>query len=316
MTNDILSVKDLKKTYPKNSIFSKEKPVTALKGISFSAKQGEIFGILGPNGAGKSTAMNILADLLTSDSGSINIFGYDFFKNKEKIKENMSLINGYASYPTKLTVYENMKIYAKIYGVKDYNKRILELLELVGIPEKKNKKFSELSSGQRTRVNIVKGLIHSPKLVLMDEPTIGLDPHIALKIRKLIRKISKVENTTIIFTSHNMQEVEELCSRIALLKDGNILKTASPHELTDLVDAQVYEIDYSGNSKIVKNIFSSFETLNISITKEKIKFEATRNFELNDLLRSFVKNNINIVHINIKKPNLEHIFIEVAEGRL
>jgi len=202
---DVVTVRNLQKTYPETKFLRKKKYIHALKGISFSVKEGEIFGILGPNGAGKSTLMNILADLLTHDEGEVMIFGKDFFKNKGEIKMNMSLINGYASAPHKLTIYENMKVNAKIYGVKDYESRIDHLLELVDLTKLKHRRFSQLSTGQRTRVNIMKGLLHRPKLILMDEPTIGLDPHIAKKIRKLILDINREDKVTILFTSHYMK---------------------------------------------------------------------------------------------------------------
>ncbi|MBW3020029.1 ABC transporter ATP-binding protein [Candidatus Woesearchaeota archaeon] len=314
--SNVVEVKNLKKTYVTKGLFRKSSQLKALKGISFNIKEGEIFGILGPNGAGKSTTINILSDLLSADSGSIKIFGKDFFKNSTEIKEHMSLINGYSSYPHKLTIYQNMSIYAMIYGVKDYKERIEHLLELVDLSDKRNKRFNELSSGQRTRINIVKGLIHNPKLILMDEPTVGLDPHIAQKIRTLIKRINKEEKATIIFTSHNMAEVEEVCDRIALLKEGKILKTSTANELINLIDLKIYDIEYSGNEDKVIEIFKKYEVFKLIIEKRNIKFETNNSFNLNNLIHDFVKSKIEIKNLSVKKPTLENVFIEVAEGRL
>jgi len=312
----ILKIRNLKKTYLIKKLFSKTIKVHALKGISFDVNEGEIFGILGPNGSGKSTTLNILSDLLTPESGNITIFDKNFLKNTQSIKQHTALINGYSSYPLKLTVFENMQIYAKIFNIKNYKKRIKELLTLVGLIDKKDCRFSQLSSGQRTRVNIVKGFLHKPKLIFMDEPTIGLDPVIGKKIRDLILKINKKEKTTIIFTSHNMQEVEEICDRIALLKEGKILKIAKLNELIRLIDVDEIYIKFKGNRKSVENIMKQSDVVEYNIKRNELFFEVKHDFNIDSLLKKFVNRKIEIKDFHKKKPTLEKVFIEISEGKI
>ena len=189
----------------------------ALNNISFSVKRGEIFGLLGPNGAGKTTVIDILADVLTKDSGQVRVLG----KYPYEVKHEMNIVSSYAWLSGILTVYENLKIYAKIYGVKGFNEKIHDLLKLFEITELKNKQYQTLSAGQQIRVNLCKALINEPKVLLLDEFTMNLDPYIANKTRSIIKRLKK--DMAILLTSHNMHEVEDLCDRLAFLHRGRII---------------------------------------------------------------------------------------------
>lgn len=197
----------------------------ALNGISFDIKEGEIFGLLGPNGAGKTTAIDILAGLLSKDSGEVKILG----KEPEEAKQEMNIVSSDTWLTGIMSVYENLKVYGKLYGVKDLDKRINFLLKLFGISELKNIQYKRLSTGQKTRVNLCKGLINQPRILLLDECTNGLDPHVADKTRKIIKNLKR--STTILYTSHNMLEVEQLCDRIAFLQRGKIIWTGFAKKL-------------------------------------------------------------------------------------
>lgn len=206
-------------------------PIVALHGASFSVKKGEIFGILGVNGAGKSTLLNILIGVLTATSGSVRIFDKDFFKNEEAIKQRMNIATAYADLASSLSVYRNLKVFSMLYGVKDYDKRIGELLELFGIVSLKNQRFDALSAGQRTRVNLCKGLLNEPEILLLDEPTASLDPSSAAQTREILLRLQREQKTTILLTSHNMNEVEYMCDRVALLHRGEIYRIDAPEDL-------------------------------------------------------------------------------------
>ena len=208
----VIEVKNLRKSYGKTE---------ALKGISFEIKQGEIFGLLGPNGAGKTTAIDILAGLLTKDSGDVKILGND----PEYAKQQMNIVSSFSWLTGIMSVYENLKVYGMLYGVKDLDNKINELINSFEISNLKKVRYHKLSAGQQTRVNLCKGLINNPKVLLLDECTVGLDPHLADKTRKIIKSLKK--STTILFTSHNMQEVEQLCDRIAFLQQGRIVWTGT-----------------------------------------------------------------------------------------
>ena len=226
MEENIIEVKDLKKTYS-----PKKNPVHALKGVSFSVAKGEIFGILGVNGAGKSTALNILIGLLSATSGSVKIFGEDFFKHQNAIKQRMNIATAYADLANNLTVYRNLKIFALMYGISNYDQKITELMNKFGIFYLRDKWFGDLSAGEKTRVNLCKGLVNSPELLLLDEPTASLDPSISSHVRQLLLDMQRKEKLTVILCSHNMPEVEQMCDRVALLDKGEIYRIDTPENL-------------------------------------------------------------------------------------
>ena len=215
----VIEVKNLKKSYGKTE---------ALRGISFDVKQGEIFGLLGPNGAGKTTAIDILAGLLIKDSGDVEILGQE----PKEAKQEMNIVSSLSWLTGIMSVYENLKVYGMLYGVGDLDYKINELISLFEIANLKKVRYHRLSTGQQTRVNLCKGLINNPKVLLLDECTVGLDPHLADKTRKIIKSLRK--NTTMLFTSHNMQEVEQLCDRIAFLQQGKIIWTGTSKKLKEI----------------------------------------------------------------------------------
>ncbi len=214
-----IEVRNLRKSYG-NTV--------ALNGISFDVKEGEIFGLLGPNGAGKTTAINIVTGLLSKDSGEVKILG----KDPEDAKQEMNVVVSYTWLTGIISVYNNLKIYGRLYGVKELDKRINYLLKLFEISDMKDRPYQKLSAGQQTRVNLCKGFINNPKVLLLDECTFGLDPHLADKTRKIIKNLKT--HTTILFTSHNMHEVEELCDRIAFLQKGKIIWQGPAKKLKEI----------------------------------------------------------------------------------
>ena len=200
--------------------------------ISFNIEKGEIVGLLGPNGAGKTTTIHMLLDLITPDSGEIKIFGKTLQSQREEILQEMNFTSPYISLPFRLTVWENLFVFAKMYGIRSPKERIYELLKLFDIEKYKNKPISYLSSGEITRVGLCKSLLNKPKLLLLDEPTASLDPDMSFKVREILANIQKENETTILYTSHNMFEIEKICSRIIFLNHGKIIAAGSPIEVT------------------------------------------------------------------------------------
>ena len=223
---NIIEINNLQKIYS-----PKKNPIHALKGISFSVAKGEIFGILGVNGAGKSTTLNILIGLLTPTIGRVKIFGKDFFKNDEEVKQKMNIATAYAELANNLTVYQNLKVYALMYDVKNYKQKITSFLKMFEVSELRNRKIYELSAGEKTRVNLCKSLINDPELLLLDEPTASLDPSIAAQVREKLLELQRDRGITILLTSHNMPEVEQMCDRVAFLHKGEIYVIDTPQNL-------------------------------------------------------------------------------------
>ncbi len=207
------------------------KSFKAVDNVSFDIYPGEILGLLGPNGAGKTTIIHMLLGLTTPASGDINVFGFDLKKNREKIIQDVNFSSSYVSMPNSLTVKENLKVFARLYKVKKKEKRISELLKIFEIEAIEDKLVRHISSGHQTRLNLAKALINNPKILFLDEPTASLDPDIADKTRSLLKSIKKNRNLSILYTSHNMKEMEEMSDRIIFLHKGRIIAEGKPEEI-------------------------------------------------------------------------------------
>lgn len=219
----IVEVNQLTKTYH---------TVTAVDHVSFSLKQGEIVGLLGPNGAGKTTTMLMLLGLITPTSGSVRIFGRSFDQHRETILAGMNFCAPYLAFPGGLSVYENLMVFAQLYKVRQPKRKVVELLGQFEIEALKNTPVRLLSSGQKTRVALCKSLLNEPRLLLLDEPTAYLDPQISGMVKRVLHELREKRGTSILFTTHNMSDAEEMCSRIVFLSHGRIVAHGSPLEIT------------------------------------------------------------------------------------
>ncbi|NIM89988.1 MAG: ATP-binding cassette domain-containing protein [Candidatus Aminicenantes bacterium] len=207
------------------------KSLKAVNKVSFSIYSGEILGLLGPNGAGKTTIMHMLLGLTTPNEGEVKIFGRPLAKHRKEIIQEANFSSNYVSMPNSLTVKECLKVFARLYQVKNKEQKITELLKIFEIDDIRNKLVRHLSSGQQTRLNLAKSLINDPKILFLDEPTASLDPDIADKTRRLLQLIKKKSNISILYTSHNMKEMEEMSDRIIFLHKGNIIAEGRPADV-------------------------------------------------------------------------------------
>jgi len=217
-----LSIKDLQKTYG---------PLTAVDGISFDVSHNEIVGLLGPNGAGKTTTINMILGVLDPDEGTILIEGIDIARRRSQALEITNFAAVYAPLPGNLTVYQNLRIFGLLYSVADLSDRIEALLKQFNLRKFRDVKCGVLSSGEQTRVGLVKALLNRPHLLLLDEPTASLDPATARDIRSKIREFAAQCSVGVLWTSHNMYEVEEVCNRVLFLSRGRILLEGDPKTL-------------------------------------------------------------------------------------
>ena len=222
---NVLEIKSLMKRYG---------TFTAVDHISFSVKKGEIVGLLGPNGAGKSTTIQMLLGLLTPTSGKIHYFGLDFSANRLAILGRINYLSAFNTLQGKITVEQNLRVFADAYNVQQPTQKINELLEYFGVDHLKKERYDDISAGQRTRVNLVKAFLNDPELVLMDEPTASLDPDIVDKVLTMIENLKKQRQLAILFTSHNMQDVERICDRVIFLAHGKIVREAQTKDLPSL----------------------------------------------------------------------------------
>ena len=199
------------------------KNTLAVKNISFKINKGKIIGLLGPNGCGKSTTIGMMLGLIKPSSGTVIINGLNIEHNRTKLLEKMNFISPYVELPKKLTVEENLNVYGRLYGVKNLQHKIYDLMEKLNLFDFKSRKTGELSSGQKNRVSLAKALINDPEILLLDEPTASLDPDVGDYIRGFIESYASNKGATILLASHNMNEVERLCYEVLMMKDGEII---------------------------------------------------------------------------------------------
>lgn len=214
-----------------NRVVKRFDGVTAVDGLSFHIDRGEIVGLLGINGAGKTTAMNMILGLTAPTSGEITVFGKSLRKHRIAILQRANFSSAYTSLPSNLRVWQNLMVFARIYGVPSPMKKIDELLALLEIGYVKNRVTGRLSSGESTRVNLCKALLNDPELLMLDEPTASLDPDIADKVRRIVRRVQKETGMAVLYTSHNMRDVEEVCDRIVFIHHGRVIAQGTPDDV-------------------------------------------------------------------------------------
>lgn len=223
MPTPIVEVRDLTKRFG---------DFTAVNGVSFDIQPGEILGLLGPNGAGKTTTIQMLLGLITPTAGSIRMFGLDLAQHRERILEQINFSSSYISMPYSLTVEENLWVVAKLYGLLEIPRRIDDVVKKLEMEEFRTKVTRKLSSGQMTRLTLAKAILTDPKVLFLDEPTASLDPDVAHKTRSLLKDVRRSSGLSMLYTSHNMREMEEMSDRIIFLQRGKIVAQGTAREIT------------------------------------------------------------------------------------
>lgn len=302
---NILEVKKLSKTYKNGR--------KALDNLNFYVTKGEILGFLGPNGAGKSTTINILSTLLQSDEGKIIYFNEENLSTKD-IKKQLGIV------PQELAIYEdisasqNVKFFASLYGVKksEINEKVENALKKVGLEDRKDDKPSTFSGGMKRRLNIACAIAHSPKLIIFDEPTVGIDPQSRNHILNSIKKL-RDEGATIIYTTHYMEEVQQICDRVIIMDGGVVLLNGSLDDILEYYSNSNYQVrvDKPLSLAVLDEIR---ELTNVKGLTQKDEFELIfsmyeESMPINSVLEVLIKSNLNITGITMIKKNLEDVFL-------
>ncbi len=222
MPRPILEVRNLTKRFDN---------FTAVDNISFDIHEGEILGLLGPNGAGKTTTIHMLLGLITPTSGTIHMFGLDLAKHRETILQQVNFSSTYISMPFSLTVEENLKVIARLYSLTNIQQRVNDILEKMEMKEIQKKLTRKLSTGQMSRLTLAKALMTEPKVLFLDEPTASLDPDIVEKIKSFLKEYQRTSGLSILYTSHNMREMEEMSNRIIFLQHGRIVAEGTADQI-------------------------------------------------------------------------------------
>jgi ABC-2 type transport system ATP-binding protein len=302
----VLSVKNLKKVYPGKI------PFVAVDGISFELKEGEILGLLGSNGAGKTTTIQMLLSTLKPSAGSISYFGKDFFTHRSEILKEVAFASTYVSLPWMLTVEQNLEVFGRLYGLNaaQRKERSEQLLERFGIASKRKSTVSNLSAGQITRLMLVKAFMIRPKIALLDEPTASLDPDVAKEVVDFVLEQRDQFGTSILYTSHNMAEVGEVCDRVLFMQQGKIVADDVPEQLAKS----------AANSRVQLQMGDGLKRCIAIAERLKLKYQVEhRSIELSldenqiaILLSALAEAGVVYKNINILQPTLEDFFMQMV----
>ena len=309
---NLLEVKKLSKTYKNGR--------KALDNLNFNVTKGEILGFLGPNGAGKSTTINILSTLLQSDGGKIIYFNNENLSIKD-VKKQLGIVPQELAIYEDITAAQNVKFFASLYGVKksEINEKVENALKKVGLEDRKDNKPSTFSGGMKRRLNIACAIAHSPKLIIFDEPTVGIDPQSRNHILDSIKNL-RDEGATIIYTTHYMEEVQQICDRVIIMDGGVVLLNDSLDEILEYYSNSNYQVrvDRQVSPEVLDEIR---ELTNVEEVNQKGEFEiifsmSEESMPINAVLEVLLKFNLNIASITMVKKNLEDVFLLLTGKKL
>ncbi|MGB9827595.1 MAG: ATP-binding cassette domain-containing protein [Thermosphaera sp.] len=300
------------------NLVKKFKDVIAVNDVSFVVNRGEIFGLLGPNGAGKTTTIHVIATLLKPTSGRVLVDGINVSEKPQLVRKKIGIVFQDPSLDNQLTAYDNMYIHGKLYGIEKrvLERKINELFELVELSEFKNKQVRYFSGGMRRRLEIARSLLHEPELLILDEPTIGLDPQSRNKVWEYLRKVRREYDMTILLTTHYMDEAEELAGRIAIMDHGRIVAMGSSEELKSMLGRDLILLRFTGNPETLCNKLSFAKDCKLTSDgrMEVLVENASRSIpEIFDVANN---NGIKILEINYRRPTLNDVFLHLTGREL
>lgn len=287
----------------------------AVKGISFMIRKGEVFGLLGPNGAGKTTTIHVIATLLRPTAGEVRVAGHDVVREAAEVRKRIGVVFQDPSLDWALTAWENMYIHGLLYGLSGdvLKKRIREVLEFVELSEHADRLVRYFSGGMRRRLEVARALLHSPELLILDEPTIGLDPHTRARIWDYIREVQRREGMTILLTTHYMDEAEELCDRIAIMDHGRIIAEGTAEELKSLVGSDVIIARFDRPACFESGPIRECRKLPDGRVEFVVENAAKALPQLFEMAREA---GLRIVEVSYRRPTLNEVFLHLTGREL
>ena len=300
----------------------------AVKEVSFNMQEGEVFGLLGPNGAGKSTIISMLTCLFPPDSGSIRIYGHDLHKEADQVKRLIGIVpQDLSLYPT-LNARDNLMFYGRMFGLggADLKQRVETVLQYVAMTDRAGDAVKTYSGGMKRRINLAVGLVHSPRILFLDEPTVGVDPQSRNHIFESVERLNQEHGMSILYTSHYMEEVERLCHRVAIVDRGQVIAMDTPKNLVAMLGGGIIHIGLLKPDEAVRqavekinevksaSFLSSVEAEGIENVKTILKVEARRqaNAALVQAIQLFNDLNVPMLSVEILEPNLETVFLHLT----
>ncbi|NMA86456.1 MAG: ABC transporter ATP-binding protein [Tissierellia bacterium] len=304
----LIEVKNITKKFADNMV---------LNNISFNVEEGEIFGLIGPNGAGKSTLINIITGLWDANQGDIVIGGHNVKSDPIKVKEQIGLVPQEIALIDNVSAYDNLEFFGSLYGLKGkvLKERIGEALEIIGLQDKRKEKVNKFSGGMKRRLNIAVAIMHYPRILIMDEPTVGIDPQSRNHIFEFTKRVNRENKTTVIYTSHYMEEVEMLCNNIFIMDLGEEIAYGNKHQIKSLIannNRLNLKIENYGGQMLldIKSINGVLECTEEGDLMKLLIDE--NNFKLEPLIKTIEKNSGEIKGINFEEPSLEEVFLSLT----
>jgi ABC-2 type transport system ATP-binding protein len=286
---------------------------TAVDSISFAVESGELFGLLGPNGAGKTTTINMLSTLLRTTSGHAEVAGFDVSKNTDSVRRSIGIVFQEPALDNKLSGRENLEFHGMMYGMRrdEIKRKVDEVLALVELSDKANLLVEKYSGGMKRRLEIARGLIQNPKVLFLDEPTLGLDAQTRRHIWEYIKKLNRETGVTIILTTHYMEEADYLCNRIAIVDHGQIVALDTPKRLKDVLGGDVVHLEVSGKTeKYMKYVKSLKWIKNVKMREGELHLTMDHGEKrIPELVCAAPRMGVNIGSVNLRKPSLEDVFL-------
>src|SRR5574341_494710 len=308
-----VEARDLEKTF--RSGWLRRRETVALRGASLRVERGAIFGLLGPNGAGKTTLLSILATLLTPDGGSVRVLDLDVRRDASALRRRLNMASGRPSFLWSLRVGEILGFYGRLYGLAGaaLRRKVDELVTLYELGPYRGVPYSELSTGLKQRVALAKSLVNDPELLFLDEPTLGLDPDVSVRVRQHIARLRREQGITIVLTTHYMREAEELCDEIDFIKAGRILARGTPGDLKRQIrlgDVIALRLDppavpWLAESPGVLRCAEAGGWVECTVDEAEKR--------LPDLLRALHADGVVVRNVQIREPDLEEVFVELAK---
>ena len=310
MMKTALSVENLSKVYLRDK--KKDSNINALNNITLEVKQGEIFGLLGPNGAGKTTFLSILAGTVIKTKGKVNVWGFDLDKNPRQVRASIGIVPQEVNLDAFFSPKKLLDLQAGLYGVKSNQKITETILKLVSLDKQANSYSRNLSGGMKRRLLIAKAMVHQPPILVLDEPTAGVDVELRKNLWENVKELNKI-GVTIILTTHYLFEAQEMCDRIAIINKGNLVALDTTKKLLDRIKTkkitfklEEFDINLNLNLPNVKFLIESNNTISINYEKGLINFE--------DLINYLKEKNLKILDISIDEGDLEDVFIQLTKN--
>ena len=305
---NVLSVKNLNKIYLKK----KSKSVHALKNLNLEVKEGEIFGLLGPNGAGKSTFINILAGTTIKTSGNVNVWGFNLDKNPRQVRASIGIVPQEVNVDPFFSPRKLLELQAGLYGIKKKDRITDTILKLVSLENQANSYTRRLSGGMKRRLLVAKALVHQPPIIILDEPTAGVDVELRSNLWKNVKSLNK-QGVTIILTTHYLLEAEEMCDRIGILNKGNLVALDSTKNLLKRIQTKIVTFVVNGKVNIENQSLKSLNVIDNQPGQLIVSYEKSL-LNIEELINYINKQNIKISDISTDDGNLEDVFVRLTKN--